>query len=893
MITSIQAQLRRVPLPCRWFAKGTGRVLAKITSMVMAILFSCLFASAAWGQRTVALRGTVEDATGEYVLGADVRLLNQTTGQQLSTSSDEEGQFRFDHVAFGDYMLIVNAQGFKPEDVPVKAGESAESPIRVRLQIAASVESVTVSANNASMPVAGQNVDVVELDRHWLENLPSKEGDPLAVPSIFLDPSAAGALGPKIIVDGVESSALEVPLTSIRRVYVNKSPYSAEFGRPGRGRIEVITKKGSRRDYHGNLTLLLRDSALDARNAFSRVRPPLQREIAETELDGPLGNKVRFLLAGRYYTSDESATVHAAGPTGPVIENVPTPQHNTRLFGRLDFDLTPKHTLTVGYKFKSNSQQNQGVGAFNFAERATDLSIHENEVKVFERAFLSPTFLNELHFAFKDEPQQTTSVSDQPANIVLGAFSSGGAQISLRQQERAFTIQDAATLIKGKHTLRFGAGARPRSFQFTDASNFGGTFTFASLAAFNSGQPEVFAMNQGNPRISFTQNEYYSFFQDEIQVRQDLSVFLGLRHEWQSNLSDHNNFAPRVAFAFSPHGGQMVLRGGFGIFYDRQPEIMREQTLLHDGAQGYQIVVENPGYPVPYNPTSPPPPSLLRIASDIRTPYLTQASLGIERKLGRGKNFLAIDYTVVRGLKLYRTRNINAPLPGTESRPDPAFVDINQFESSGRSRSHSLTVSLQTTLRSRFDLLGQYTFSTSGMFSLPANNSDLRPEYGRADYDRRHRFNLISIYHLPWDFRAGTILSMNSGIPYNITTGFDNNGDTVPNDRPFGIGRNTGAGPGYASVDFHLSKRITFTKNESKDAGTRPAARSPSGRLSNLGEGRREGHGPWLEVGVDAFNVFNRTNFKNFVGVQTSPFFGSANAANPPRQVQFSMKFHF
>jgi hypothetical protein len=232
---------------------------------------------------------------------------------------------------------------------------------------------------------------------------------------------------------------------------------------------------------------------------------------------------------------------------------------------------------------------------------------------------------------------------------------------------------------------------------------------------------------------------------------------------------------------------------------------------------------------------------------------------------------------MVRGQKLYRTRNTNAPLPGSGVLPDPSFIDIDQFESSGRCRSHSLTFSLQTTLRNRFDLLGQYTFSKSmddarGMFSLPANNYDLRPEYGRSDYDRRHRFNLISICHLPWDFRAGTIVSMNSGIPYNITTGFDNNGDTVPNDRPLGISRNTGAGPGYASVDFHLSKRITFAKNESKDGGARPAEKHASGRLSNLGEGRREGHGRWLEVGIDAFNVFNRVNFKNFVGVQTSRF---------------------
>jgi len=914
---------------CTWLAEGTTEIMAKINSIAIAVLFSCLFATAAWGQNPGALSGTVEDSTGEYVVGADVRLRNQITGQELSTSSKEEGQFRFDHVAFGDYQLIVNVQGFKSAHVPVKVGERQENPIRVPLQIAASAASVTVTADSEDMPTVGvgQDMDTVQLDRNWLDNLPAKEGDPLTVPSMFLDPAAAGALGPKIIVDGVESSELEVPLTSIRRVYVDKNSYSAVFGRPGRDRIDVITRRGGRRDYHGNLTFLLRNSALDARNVFTRVRPPMQREIMETELDGPLGKtlyifnhpvKARFLLAGRYFASDESATVHARTPAGSVVENVPTPEHNTRLLGRLDFDLTPKHTLTLNYKFRNKLQQNQGVGGFNLAERATDSWTHENEVKVSERAIISPAFLNEVRFAFRDVPQQTASRSVQPAIIVLGAFSSGGAQMSLRQREKAFTVQDTATINKGKHTLSFGGGARLRSFQITDASNFGGTFTFNGLSQYASGQPEVFTMNQGIPEVSFAQREYHSFLQDEIQVRQHLSVTFGLRYEWQSNLSYYNNFAPRIAFAYAPRRGQTVIRGGFGVFYDRQPEILQQQALLYDGAQGHQIIMEKPGYPVAYIPASPPPPSLLRLAPDIRTPYLTQAGIGIEHKLGKGKNSLAVDYTMVRGMKLYRTRNTNAPLPGSGALPDPTFIDIDQFESSGRSRSHSLSVSLQTSVRGALDLMGQYTFSksmddTSGMFSRPANNYDLRPEYGRADYDQRHRLRLITMSHLPWDVRAGTILSLNSGIPYNITTGFDDNGDTVPNDRPLGIGRNTGGGPGYASVDVHLSKRITIGRGEGRGSGARPAAKLVGGQLLDKGAGPREGQGPWgctsakwcvrqptdqmnvpwLELSIDSFNALNRINFKNFVGIQSSPFFGRANTASPARQLQISMKFHF
>jgi hypothetical protein len=275
-----------------------------------------------------------------------------------------------------------------------------------------------------------------------------------------------------------------------------------------------------------------------------------------------------------------------------------------------------------------------------------------------------------------------------------------------------------------------------------------------------------------------------------------------------------------------------------------------------------------------------------------------QASIGVERKLGRGRNLLAIDYTTTRGIRLYRTRNINAPLPDTGAIPDPNFGNIDQFESSGRSRSNSLTASLQTAVRNRVNLLAQYTFSksmddTSGYAPLPANNYDLRAEYGRSDYDRRHRFNLIGTWHIYKGFRAGTVVNLSSGIPFNITTGYLNNGDLMPTARPPGIGRNAGAGPGYASVDFHLAKRINFRKTEAQNGNATFAGRSREAGLSGIGGGGSEDRVSQLEIAIDAFNAFNHTNFKNYVGTLTSPFFGRANAANPPRQVQVSAKYHF
>jgi len=152
------------------------------------------------------------------------------------------------------------------------------------------------------------------------------------------------------------------------------------------------------------------------------------------------------------------------------------------------------------------------------------------------------------------------------------------------------------------------------------------------------------------------------------------------------------------------------------------------------------------------------------------------------------------------------------------------------------------------------------------LFSLPANNYDLRGERGRSDLDRRHRLSAMASYKLPFAFRFGTVVALNSGIPYNITTGFDNNHDTVANDRPPGVDRNTGRGPGFVQVDVHLSRAFHLQKNK---------------------------HRPRFELGIDAFNVMNSVNYKNYIGTLTSPFFGRANAANPPREVQLTFQLHF
>jgi hypothetical protein len=252
--------------------------------------------------------------------------------------------------------------------------------------------------------------------------------------------------------------------------------------------------------------------------------------------------------------------------------------------------------------------------------------------------------------------------------------------------------------------------------------------------------------------------------------------------------------------------------------------------------------------------------------------------MSVERSLWKGGQ-LTVEYQNLRGVHLFRSRDINAPASSGRPRPDPRFLLIRQVESSGKMRSNALITSFQGRVIKPLKMKAQYTLSkttddVSGLFDLPANNNDLRLERGRSDFDKRHRFNFAGILDLPMQFRVGSILTLASGVPFDISTGFDDNGDSVVNDRPFGVTRNAGRGPGFAQLDLRLSKLLelpVFFDAQDKDKG-----------------GFRN-----LELNLDVFNVLNRNNLTDVIGELSSPLFGRANASLQARTIQLSVRFNF
>jgi hypothetical protein len=261
---------------------------------------------------------------------------------------------------------------------------------------------------------------------------------------------------------------------------------------------------------------------------------------------------------------------------------------------------------------------------------------------------------------------------------------------------------------------------------------------------------------------------------------------------------------------------------------------------------------------------------------------------------------LRTNYQYQRGVHLLHGRNLNAPVPGF-GRPDPTVGNITNVESSAYSSNHRLMVNVgpakfvQGLFWSVNYLLMKNTNEADSPFSLPTNNFNLRADRGPSAADFRHLISGFVSKRMPLGFNISTIFQATSALPYNITTGFDNNGDTVINDRPFGVGRNSARGAARWEIGSRLSWGLDFGPEALPAAG-------PQVRMVRVGGG--DGAAPpsisagpakkyRFELYAQAFNILNHANLGTFSGVQTSPFFGQATSAQSPRRFEIGTRVNF
>jgi hypothetical protein len=825
------------------------------------------------------VRGTVVDDSGAALPGATIVLASEDVNPR-ETISDLEGSFMFARVGLGKYKVRVELTGFQPEDVDLELESTEPPPLTVRLT-AGFAEAVVVTGDpTGGVLSASRNADAFEFDPEALRQLPADMQNLQALVQSF---TAAAPGGVSFVVDGVETGTADIPPAAIHRLWINRNPYAVEYKSPGKSRAEIETHNGSRRYFHGGGALFFRNSALDAKNALAATAPDMQRLLSEGTFGGPLLRRPwSFFVSGQRLASDDTAVISARTPTGPLTSNAPTSQSRANFLGRVDFRPRRTHALSMRYDFFDDQERGRGVGGLRLAEQGYTTTERRQRLQLKDRHVVSTRMLNEVRASASVTREQDGAPATGYAVVVAGAFTGGASQTFTVDREKSAHAEDVATITLRGQTVRVGARAKMNWLDVLDGSNFGGTFSFANLTEFSNQRPIQFAIRRGNPSASFSEVDAGVFTEIDVRPVDSIGIVAGLRYDWQSNLSDLNNVAPRISIAYAPSGQSFVVRGGGGVFYQSLSESAIARSLLFGSGGLQETTTAAPPFPLPSSTLLFQRANLnaWQLDPDVRAPMTTQATIGIERLLWR-RTTLALEFLDMRTSGAFRARDVNAPVRDSRIRPDPARLNVNQIESTGTSHTNSLTATFRGYLPG-FKGSVQYTLSrtiddASGAFDLPADNNDLGAERGRADFDRRHRFSLAGTYEWAQDrMRLATVLTLASGAPFDITTGFDDNGDAIVEDRPAGITRNTGRGPALAQVDLRLTGILRAPRPPSADPES-----SKREFIDNL------------ELNLDVFNVLNASSATVVVGVASSPLFGRPAAVRSARAMQLSLRYRF
>jgi hypothetical protein len=753
-----------------------------------------------------------------------------------------------------------------------------------------------------------------------------------AVPGTGLSITGQRFINNGFVVDGLSSNDDAADLAGtfysqevIREFEVITSGGIAEFGRAAGGVVNIVTRSGTN-DYRGRVYGFLRNQRLDARNTLSPTRDPFTQAQYGASLGGPLKRYRSFFFTNFEQTRLNNATVVTISPANVAAVNarleqvsykaqristgiMPTGFDTTNFLSRLDQRLSEKNQLTARYNlYDIKSLNARNVGGLNALSRGTALTNRDQTLAASVVSTLSSRMLNEARTQYT-RSRLTASVNDEvgPAINISGVASFGTATTSPTARDLdTFELVDNVSTVRGAHSLKVGADFLLDRININFPGALQGVYAFSSLANFQAGRYTTFQQAFGAVSQFQSNLNVGLFAQDEWKPRHDLTINLGLRYDAQflsrPVRTDANNFAPRVGVAYSPdflgREHKTVVRAGYGIFFDRLPLRATSNALQRDGSK-YRVAVLSfgqEGAPTFPNVLTAFPSSLLvsitTIDPRIRSAYSQQASLQVERELS-GAMSLSAGYLHVRGEHIILSRNVNVPcFPASAGvfnlgRPDSRFGNVSRFESSGDSYYDGLLVSFKRRFSRRAQARVSYTLSKTiddvggAFFFSPQDNFNLRDERGLADNDQRQRLAVSGSFETPgagsnkdaWrralsGFELSYIFQYGSRLPFNVLTGTDRNNDTNVNDRPAGMGRNTGRGFDFASLDMRLSRRVELGERTS------------------------------LEVIAEGFNVLNRANLQlpnNVFGTGATPLrsFGLPTAADNPRQIQFGLRLDF
>jgi hypothetical protein len=923
--------------------------------------------------------GRVLDSTGAVVPHVTVTALQSATNQTYTVETDAQGRFRLPYLPVGQYRISSHPPGFATttRELELSVGSAFDVTLQLTVQqisssIQVSAEPLMVETDRSQIAETVQQTEVQNLPfegRNYLDLgllLPGVSPTNTASTQALAETSEVVGQGYSVnsqrnfsnsfIVDGLSDNDDAAGVAGnvfgmdvIQEFQVVTSGGQAEFGRALGGYFNMVTKSGTNQ-LHGTAYGFLRNQHLNAENALSGTKLPLTQGQYGASLSGPLQRDKTFLF-GNFeeqrlrtdgvitVTPANSSTINAhliaVGYQAPLLpigtgstSTYPTTLHTDTVFLRGDHRFSEKDRLEGRYSFyKLSSLNARGVGSFNEVSNGTSVYDTNHTFAVSNIATLTPRIYNETRgqFIYDD---LTAPPNDQigPAVTISGVAIFGRSTSSpIARLNYLGEIVDNLLIQHGAHTIKTGVDFLYNDNTITYPQSVRGSYSFSSLNSFLTGtfNNGGFTQNFGNPTISQTNPNIGFYAQDEWKVSRSLTLNLGVRYDLeflQTIVTHKNNVSPRIGFAWSPYAnGRTVVRGSYGLFYDRIPLRPLANALLsannttdYNQARllSYTFSPNQAGAPAFPNVATAPPAGAVEnfstMQKDIQNPYSQQVSLGIEQQLP-SKSTLGISYQHVRGERLIASYNTNINTDGT--RPDPTRGNVKPYSSVFDSYFDGLEVSFVERPVSWGTARVSYTWShaidnvSEFFFSSPINNFDFGVDRSRSDDDQRNRlvFNAILtspakpasslIGHLTHNWQFSGILQYYSKLPFNITTGGNTLQQTTQ--RPCAPGYSLMANGGVNPCTEALAGAVI-----GRNAGIGFDFFSLNARLSRTFAVTERVH---VEGMAEAFNSLNHRN--NMIpngtwGIGAYPStpnaaFGHPTAVGDPRSIQLAARINF
>ncbi len=802
------------------------------------------------------LSGRVVDPSGGAMPGASVVVRNTATGVEWSLTAGADGRFQLLSLPPGAYEVVITARdaGFAPwrvTDLALPVGQVAH--VDAELRVGAITEPVEVAASGRpissaidgvlsaraieSLPLNGRNF--LELALLVPGNQPTPTFDPTKSNSVLV--SSAGQLGRggNVMVDGQDNNddvvggpLLNLPIEAVQEFQIATSRFGAELGRTGSSAINIVTRSGANQA-RGTASLFARDGAWQARpatlDADAEV-PPFDRQQLSGALGGPLRrDSVFWFGAGEFRNQDGAVLVGERDTAARTIRRsfAPAPLDDGLWSLRLDAGAT-RNRFVGRYAGERSSDTSASA-----VERAIGSATQRQEARNRYHAVLgswtsvrSATFVNALNASVSTFLNRTDPVAALPQYTFPSLQDGASFRMPQETRQTRFQLADTASLVRGRHTLKFGGELQRVAGEFRlGVFRQGRVELVEDFPAFDrNGDGRVndddlrFAvtLRSGKPNQNLelpnsSSTHVAGFLQDDWTVSDRLSVNLGLRYEFDTDVNnqsrvdelnpivlpfvtgtrarDMNNLGPRVGLAYAL-GSSTTLRGGYGLYYDRivlqiqslergldgralPIEVRAGNLLFMDPATGripaFAPTLSNPfaGFILPGAGAS----GINIIDAHLQNPMVHEFNVGLDQQLGATR--LRIDAMHGDGSKFLIGRTVGEVFNPVVGGPDR----VVNIESSARTQYDAVLVSAERRFAAGHELRAAYTLAKALNYANddqipflngPIDPNDLARESGPTPNDRRHRLVLSGRAALPGQFRLSGLWTLSSGVPMDV-----------------------------------------------------------------------------------------------------------------------------